>query len=103
MLLMELFLCGLCAGNSSGHGRSPRRGRVSYTECLLLFQFGFLFYLAGLMMERAWQEPELRPLMPVKLVVCIAGNGGQLMKTLSREQADGLCRMALEALSRSIR
>ena len=52
------------------------------------------------MMERAWQEPELRPLMPVKLVVCIAGNGGQLMKTLSREQADGLCRMALEALSR---
>ena len=38
--------------------------------------------------------------MPVKLVVCIAGNGGQLMKALSKEQTDSLCRLALNTLSR---
>ena len=100
MLLMDDFFAAYAPEIRQAMEEARAGGRVSYTECLLLFQFGFLFYLAGLMMERAWQEPELRPLMPVKLVVCIAGNGGQLMKTLSREQADGLCRMALEALSR---
>ncbi len=100
MLLMDGFFAAYAPEIRQAMEEARAEGRVSYTECLLLFHFGFLFSLCGLMMERAWQEPELRPLMPVKLVVCIAGNGGQLMKALSKEQTDSLCRLALNTLSR---
>ena len=100
MLLMDGFFAAYAPEIRRAMEEARAGGRVSYTECLLLFHFGFLFSLCGLMMERAWQETELRPLLPVKLIVCIAGNGGQLMKALSREQTDSLCRLALDTLSR---
>ncbi len=74
-------------------------GKVTYIESLLLFNIGFLFCIAGLLMERAWREDELKPKMPARMELCIAGNGGQLLKLFTDEQRSKLCKLALSALS----
>ena len=75
-------------------------GRISYVESLLLFHIGFLFALSGEMLERAYQDDQLRPLLPQRMELCIAGNGGQLVKAFSDEQRTRLCALALSRLSR---
>lgn len=75
-------------------------GRISYVESLLLFHIGFLFTLSGEMLERAYRDEQLRPLLPQRMELCIAGNGGQLVKAFSDEQRTRLCALALSRLSR---
>lgn len=99
MLLMDDFFASYAGEIREAVAAARARGQISYTECLLLFHFGFLFTLCGLLLDRAWKDEELRPLTPSTLAVCLAGNGGQLMKIFSREQTGGLCRMAMQALS----
>lgn len=79
--------------------QSRAEGRTSYLESLLLWQIGFLFYLAGEMLERAWHDGFLRMQLPARMELCIAGNGGQLVKAFSEEQQTRLCSLALARLS----
>lgn len=79
--------------------QSRAEGRISYLESLLLWQIGFLFYLAGEMLERAWHDGFLRMQLPPRMELCIAGNGGQLVKAFSEEQQTKLCSLALARLS----
>lgn len=74
-------------------------GRISYLESLLLFECGYLFYLAGEMLQRAWQEESLRSQLPARMELCIAGNGGQLLKFFTDDQQASLCSLALQRLS----
>ena len=50
------------------------------------------------MLQRAYQDESLRTLLPGRIELCIAGNGGQLLKALSPDQTDGLCKLALQGL-----
>jgi len=79
--------------------QSRAEGRISYLESLLLWQIGFLFYLCGEMLERAWHDGFLRMQLPPRMELCIAGNGGQLVKAFSEEQQTKLCSLALARLS----
>ena len=74
-------------------------GRISYLESLLLFHFGFLFYLAGEMLERARLSQEAP--LPERMEICIAGNGGQLLNAFDEEQRARLCSLALARLDRA--
>lgn len=76
-------------------------GRISYLESLLLFHIGFLFYLSGELLERARQTEGLSALLPEKMELCIAGNGGQLVKAFDEEQRTRLCSLALARLNPS--
>lgn len=73
-------------------------GRISYVESLLLFNIGFLFFLCGELLERAWRDEELKALLPERMELCVAGNGGQLLKIFSDEQMTRLCTLAMARL-----
>ncbi len=73
-------------------------GRISYIESLLLFNIGFLFFLGGELLERAWRDEELKMLLPARMELCIAGNGGQLLKIFTDEQMTRLCTLAMARL-----
>ena len=51
------------------------------------------------MLERAWQDSALRMMLPMRMELCIAGNGGQLIKAFDEEQQNRLCSLALARLS----
>ncbi|MEA5016396.1 MAG: hypothetical protein VB099_17715 [Candidatus Limiplasma sp.] len=74
------------------------QGHISYVESLLLLNIGFLFHLCGELLARAWQNPLSKDLLHERLEICIAGNGGQLLKAFDNETRAKLCRMALQGL-----
>ena len=74
------------------------RGGLAYTEALLLFGLGFLFYLCGILLRRAGEDEKLAELLPPRIELCIAGNGGQFLNTIDSEARTKLCQMALLAL-----
>lgn len=76
-------------------------GRITYVESLLLFELGFLLTLAGEMLQRAHRDKALSPLLPRRMELCIAGNGGQLFKIFSDEQLSRLCDLAMLRLDTS--
>ncbi len=80
--------------------RARSQGRISYVESLLLVNIGFLFHLCGELLNRGWRNPETRPLLHERMEVCIAGNGGQLLKAFDNESRAKLCRLALQGLER---
>ena len=98
MLLLDDLLASHAETIRHCMAQSRAEGRISYLECLMLVQIGFLFYLSGEMLERAWQDKALRMMMPDRMEVCIAGNGGQLLKAFSEEQHTRLCSLALARL-----
>ena len=98
MLLMDDFFAVYAQEVRDAMAAARAGGRITYTEGLLLFNVGFLFQLCGALLQRAYQEAELRPLLPERLELCIAGNGGQLLKAFSQEQLRSLCGLALQAL-----
>ncbi len=73
-------------------------GRISYVESLLLLNIGFLFHLCGELVNRSWQDDKARGHLHPRMEICIAGNGGQLLKAFDNETRAKLCRMALQAL-----
>lgn len=99
MFLLDDFFAECSPDIRAALGQTRAEGKASYVECLLLFNIGFLFCVSGLILERAWREEELKALMPARMELCIAGNGGQLLKGFTDEQRDKLCRLALSMLS----
>lgn len=99
MLLMDDFFASYAKPIRKTLAEFRSQGQITYTESLLLFNFGFLFRLCGLMLQRAYEDQELREKLPHRVEVCIAGNGGQLLKMFSREQLERLCGLALTVLS----
>ncbi|MEG0742240.1 MAG: hypothetical protein RR521_08410 [Clostridia bacterium] len=73
-------------------------GRISYVESLLLFNVGFLFYVCGELLRRAYEDEELRALLPRRMELCVAGNGGQFLKAFDDEQRGKLCQLAIGCL-----
>ena len=98
MLLMDDFFASYAGKIRRAISEFRAQGQISYTESLLLFNFAFLFRLSGLMMQRAYEDQELRQKLPRRMEICIAGNGGQLLKVFSREQLQSLCMLALGVL-----
>lgn len=74
-------------------------GGITYFESLLLLHIGYLFYLSGELMQRAHADADLSPLLPQRMALCVAGNGGQLVKALTDEQLTRLCSLAMTRLS----
>ena len=99
MFLLDDFFAECAHGIREAMAAKRATGSVSYVECLLLFNIGFLFCLSGELMQRAWQEEELKPALPRRIELCIAGNGGQLLKAFTDEQREKLCRISLSMLS----
>ncbi|MDD5898570.1 MAG: hypothetical protein PUE14_08805 [Clostridia bacterium] len=99
MLLLDDLLSSQAQAIRRCMAQCRDEGRVSYMECLLLWQIGFLFYLAGEMLQRAWQNEAWQPLLPSRMELCIAGNGGQLVKAFGEEQQTRLCSLTLARLS----
>lgn len=99
MLLLDDLLATRAESIRRCMAQSRAGGRISYLESLLLLQIGFLFYLAGEMLERAWHDSFMRMQLPPRMELCIAGNGGQLVKAFSEEQQTKLCSLALARLS----
>ena len=101
MLLLDDLLATHAEAIRSCMAQSRAEGRISYFESLLLVQVGFLFYLSGEMLQRAWQDSAMRMMMPHRMEMCIAGNGGQLLKAFSDDQLERLCSMTLARLDPS--
>ena len=74
-------------------------GGITYFESLLLLHIGYLFYLSGELMQRAHADADLSPLLPQRMALCVAGNGGQLVKALTDEQLTRLCSLAMTRLA----
>jgi len=101
MLLLDDLLATQADAIRRCMAQSRAEGRISYLESLLLWQIGFLFYLAGEMLERAWNDSFMRMQLPKRMELCIAGNGGQLLKAFSDEQQTRLCSLALARLDKT--
>jgi len=99
MLLLDDLLASRAVDIRRCMAQSRAEGRISYLESLLLWQIGFLFYLSGEMLERAWHDGFMRMQLPPRMELCIAGNGGQLVKAFDEEQQNRLCSLALARLS----
>lgn len=99
MFLLDDFFAGCAADIRAAMAHTRSEGRVSYVESLLLFNIGFLFYLSGELLQRAFEDEELRALLPKRMELCVAGNGGQLLKVFDDGQREKLCRLALARLS----
>ena len=98
MLLMDDFFASYPAQIRKVLENERNHGSLCYTECLLLFGLGFLFYLCGVMLHRAGQDEELAPLLPARMELCIAGNGGQFLSTIASDSRNKLCQLALSVL-----
>ncbi|MEG2949366.1 MAG: hypothetical protein RR946_01655 [Clostridia bacterium] len=99
MLLLDDFFAVHAQAICQAMAETRAQGRISHLEGLLLFNIGFLFFLCGMLLERAFEQSELQTLLPKRIALCIAGNGGQLVKILSDEQREKLCLLALSCLS----
>lgn len=101
MLLMDDLLASQSQALCKAMAACRESGRISYLESLMLLHTGLLFYLAGEMLNRAWQDEGLQSLLPERMEICIAGNGGQMIKSFSDEQHTRLCSLALARLDES--
>ncbi|MBP3647066.1 MAG: hypothetical protein J6K55_11665 [Clostridia bacterium] len=98
MLLLDDLLASRAEELREAMAQTRAIGRISYLESLLLLHVGFLFYLAGELLERARGNDAFVSLLPEKMELCIAGNGGQLLKAFDEEQYTRLCSMTLARL-----
>ncbi|MBR2925001.1 MAG: hypothetical protein IKC28_08230 [Clostridia bacterium] len=98
MLLMDDFFASYPEQIAKALEDERNHGSLCYTECLLLLGLGFLFYLCGVMLHRAGQDADLAPLLPARMELCIAGNGGQFLNTIGADSRNKLCQLALNVL-----
>ncbi|NLV58929.1 MAG: hypothetical protein GXY67_09170 [Clostridiales bacterium] len=99
MLLLDDFFASYAQGIWRMMECVRNQGQVSYVECLLLLNIGFLFHLCGELLNLAWQDPKNKDQLHERLEICIAGNGGQLLKAFDNETKAKFCRLALQQLS----
>ena len=98
MLLMDDFFAAYPEAIRAALENERNHGSLCYTECLLLLGLGFLFYLCGVMLHRAGQDADLSPLLPARMELCIAGNGGQFLSTIGADSRNKLCQLSLSVL-----
>lgn len=98
MFLLDDLFAAYASDIREAMANARSAGRISYVESLLLFNIGFLFFLCGELLERAWRDQELKALLPERMELCVAGNGGQLLKIFTDEQMTRLCTLAMAAL-----
>lgn len=99
MFLLDDLLAAYAGDIREAMAAARSLGTISYFESLLLFQIGYLFYLSGELMQRAHADADLSPLLPQRMALCVAGNGGQLVKALTDEQLTRLCSLAMTRLA----
>ena len=99
MFLLDDLLAAYAGDIREAMAAARSLGTITYFESLLLFQIGYLFYLSGELMQRAHADADLSPLLPQRMALCVAGNGGQLVKALTDEQLTRLCSLAMTRLA----
>ncbi|NLO86416.1 MAG: hypothetical protein GX096_13490 [Clostridiales bacterium] len=99
MFLMDDFFAHFSGDIRKTMAQTRAEGHMSYVESLLLFNIGFLFFLCGDVLERALASDDLKPLLPQRMELCIAGNGGQHLKTFDGEESKKLCQLVMARLS----
>ena len=99
MFLLDDLLAAYAGDIREAMAAARSLGGITYFESLLLLHIGYLFYLSGELMQRAHADADLSPLLPQRMALCVAGNGGQLVKALTDEQLTRLCSLAMTRLS----
>ena len=99
MFLLDDLLAAYAGDIREAMAAARSLGGITYFESLLLLHIGYLFYLAGELMQRAHADADLSPLLAQRMALCVAGNGGQLVKALTDEQLTRLCSLAMTRLA----
>lgn len=99
MFLLDDLLAAYAGDIREAMAAARSLGGITYFESLLLLHIGYLFYLSGELMQRAHADADLSPLLPPRMALCVAGNGGQLVKALTDEQLTRLCSLAMTRLA----
>lgn len=99
MFLLDDLLAAYAGDIREAMAAARSLGGITYFESLLLLHIGYLFYLSGELMQRAHADADLSPLLAQRMALCVAGNGGQLVKALADEQLTRLCSLAMTRLS----
>lgn len=69
--------------------------KTSYTASLAAFNFSFLFYIAGSLLESVFEAGQDTEYLHEKIEICLAGNGGRLLYALSDEKIQRAVAFAL--------
>lgn len=99
MFLLDDLLAAYAGDIREAMAAARSLGTITYFESLLLLHIGYLFYLSGELMQRAHADADLSPLLPQRMALCVAGNGGQLVKALTDEQLTRMCSLAMTRLA----
>ena len=99
MFLLDDLLAAYAGDIREAMAAARSLGTITYFESLLLLHIGYLFYLSGELMQRAHADADLSPLLAQRMALCVAGNGGQLVKALTDEQLTRLCSLAMTRLA----
>lgn len=99
MFLLDDLLAAYAGDIREAMAAARSLGGITYFESLLLLHIGYLFYLSGELMQRAHADADLSPLLAQRMALCVAGNGGQLVKALADEQLTRLCSLAMTRLA----
>lgn len=99
MFLLDDLLAAYAGDIREAMAAARSLGTITYFESLLLLHIGYLFYLSGELMQRAHADADLAPLLPGRMALCVAGNGGQLLKALTDEQLTRMCSLAMTRLA----
>ena len=99
MFLLDDLLAAYAGDIREAMAAARSLGGITYFESLLLLHIGYLFYLSGELMQRAHADADLSPLLAQRMALCVAGNGGQLVKALTDEQLTRLCSLAMTRLA----
>jgi len=100
MFLLDDFFAGFDREIWAMIAQVRGEGRISYVESLLLLNIGFLFHMCGVLLNQVWLDPNCQQQLHQRMEICIAGNGGQLLKAFDNETRTQLCRLALQALEK---
>lgn len=98
MLLLDDLFASYAGDIRDAMAAARSLGYISHLESLLLFEIGYLFFLCGEMLANAYEDGSLSPLLSRQMTLCIAGNGGQLLRIFSDDQLTRLCSLALGRL-----
>ena len=99
MFLLDDLLAAYAGDIREAMAAARSLGGITYFESLLLLHIGYLFYLSGELIQRAHADADLSPLLAQRMALCVAGNGGQLVKALTDEQLTRLCSLAMTRLA----
>ncbi len=102
MFLLDDFFAGYSRQIAEMIRSRHTASSVSYLEAVLLLNLAFLFHLCGELLRRLYasgdEQTRRRLEKCTRMELCIAGNGGQLLKLLDEDTRGQLCELALTAV-----